>query len=122
MGARQYCPVTCGCLDPASELILVAPEHGCPVTCVDTQWAAQALGDMDCADWTPESPRTLHGIDLLEAYFAGLYQLGWPELFIDSMVLTMNTTLANGNCSGLVSFMETVTISSVTTSWIFGNL
>ena len=27
--ARQFCPVTCGCSSPSSNLLLVAPEFGC---------------------------------------------------------------------------------------------
>jgi len=30
--ARQFCPNTCGCMNPASMLALFAPEHGCPST------------------------------------------------------------------------------------------
>ncbi|CAK0902830.1 unnamed protein product [Prorocentrum cordatum] len=114
---RQYCPVTCGCDDPSGELILVGTEQGCPLTCVNTPMYAQALSDMDCADWTMESPSTLYGVDLMEAYVMGLYKMGWPEWVVDGMIAMMNVSMSASGCPGLAAFMQ-----SVSTGWSFGNL
>merc|ERR1719188_863088 len=57
--ARQYCPVTCGCHDPAAPLALSSAEEGCPVSCVESEQHAQKLGNLSCMDWTAESPRIL---------------------------------------------------------------
>jgi hypothetical protein len=110
--ARQFCPSTCGCDDPASELILFGADLGCPLTCVDTPRYAQALGNIECVDWTPGSP-----VDLIDAYLAGLWQMDWSTELVDGIIEILNMTLTEHGCPGLVSFMETPTAD-----WRFGDL
>lgn len=107
--ARQYCPVTCGCNDPAAALVLSSVEEGCPVSCVETELFTQAVGSLSCEDWTLMSPQTLGGTDLLDAYLEGLRQAGWPALvfgdFIDQFELMLKLPPPIGGCPKLIQFM-----------------
>lgn len=114
--ARQYCPVTCGCSHPASPLALFTSEHGCPEVCTEKRWYAEALGEMTCSDWAPDSPRTLRGIDLLDAYVEGLQATAWPAAFIAPFIQTINSTLHQYGCAGAVWAMTSHD------GWYYGNL
>lgn len=71
--ARQMCPVTCGCADPLSPLILTAAQFGCGAPCKRTTEYTSNLEAMPCED-TPV------GDDRLLDYSRELRKVGesWP--------------------------------------------
>ena len=56
--ARQNCPVTCGCSQPASPLALSGPSNGCPQMCMYSDDFNSQLHDMPCADMDPRVSAT----------------------------------------------------------------
>jgi hypothetical protein len=103
--ARMLCPRTCGCDSPLSELLITAPESGCPSICSimpetsmalaskpcvdqpldvllnDTGWRQYATEMIDINDrsgWPPQAKRiiTLVSADMLNETAGGCHSLG----------------------------------------------
>ncbi|CAK0855798.1 unnamed protein product [Prorocentrum cordatum] len=52
--ARSWCPVTCGCRSPSSDLILKDTESGCPAPCKDHPLYVAELASASCVERAPE--------------------------------------------------------------------
>merc|ERR1719215_2177456 len=50
---RTVCPVTCGCSDPTSGILMTGTNGGCPMACQDEEVYATALAETACEDLTP---------------------------------------------------------------------
>jgi hypothetical protein len=68
---RQYCPETCGCHDPASNLTLVSAALGCPKSCRFSDLYSDKLSHMECADFSPEEPQMINGTDVQALFLSG---------------------------------------------------
>jgi hypothetical protein len=118
--ARQFCPQTCGCDDPASTLAMISSKKGCPPACRSKHLnASSRLSELSCEDWTPRKPRRLGEIDLLDAYYTGL-KAAWGytrdfDWWIGALITLLNHTLHERGCAGFVEFMDNG-------SWGNGNL
>ena len=55
--ARMLCPVTCGCKDPYSPLVLCGTNFGCGSSCRDQPEYKRILKDLPCEDAAPGSVR-----------------------------------------------------------------
>ena len=65
---RQWCPITCGCVNAFSDLIRSGLQFGCSRTCL-AKHKKQTAG-RPCADTAAESPELIAVASSLEAYVA----------------------------------------------------
>jgi hypothetical protein len=110
--ARQFCPQTCGCDDPASPQMHLSPAVGCPPSCSDVHYSSSSsqLRQLDCKDWTLQHPRMFGGIDLLDAYFSSWkVSYHYSQAYANEVrehVDTINRTLRESGCAGLIHRMK----------------
>jgi hypothetical protein len=98
--ARQFCSVTCGCADPFSELVLTAPEYGCPASCDRSVAYNTVMGSLPCADVSPNSAA-------LQAWAqnATLVTKEWPTNWADGVAMETANVVRIG-CSSIPFYRE----------------
>ena len=86
--ARQLCPLTCGCADPLSTLVLFLPESGCGGFCQSRPDYAAALATMPCADLPITSgvfADWLREADVVAATWPSSWAQSWREFWSPSL-------------------------------------
>ena len=91
--ARMFCPITCGCDDVTSSLVLMAPKDGCPRTC-EAKRNTQ-LEQLPCADARPGDQKLVAFTDQL---------LSLNRINQVAMLRTLYGELAVSGCSSVYDF------------------
>lgn len=90
---RQMCPVTCGCHDPSSGLVLSRPERGCSQACVsmrNPQWNA-TMSEKTCTDDDEKVSRYVNGFALYNQAV-----LGSNKVIAEGIIAHINKS--SGSC------------------------
>jgi hypothetical protein len=106
--ARQLCPVTCGCDDPTSPLVLSLPTSGCSEHCTRVAKYSEALAKQPCQDLVPRKEGAFK--DFLDTI--GTVAPSWPSSWSDSMMKSFVPMLRSYGCS-LVAYMREVDASGI---------
>ncbi len=100
---RQFCPVTCGCNDPGSSLVLSLPNSGCGYACQETESYHARLEDTPCEDVDVNGTQPQSAA--FRAYLAHIITASqeWPSTtFTYTLSAAVDRLLADG-CDALLS-------------------
>jgi hypothetical protein len=100
--SRQFCPLTCGCANPAEDLILHGADFGCPETCSDYynyDQAVDALGS--CEDVSNSSLAMKDYVEEVKRL-----STGWPGFWGDEWRATVGPLLKEFGCSAVSSLLD----------------
>ena len=119
--ARQYCPQTCGCDDPLSDLLLAHPQLGCSTECRRDFRYATALSELPCNDTDTDrgqEPPSLQQ-EAMARYMEALptVQQSWP-VFMPNLQQLLNETFSSSGCTGLARMFKHETVDPW---WWLGN-
>ena len=108
--ARQFCSATCGCANPASQLVLTDPEFGCPVNCHWSNVYLDEIESLSCQDVTA-------GSAALASWAGEVLRVSknWPANWAD-MALRIDSVVQYG-CSNVAAGKPTGFCVSSGTIW-----
>ena len=96
--ARQACPVTCGCRDFSSRLLLTGPGLGCGPVCVQTNEYKHVLAEASCND-ANQTKLDMYTTDFRTAVGTA----GWPNAINTRAMLAIEEIERYGCAAGLHS-------------------